>query len=69
MNYEPIETRIEELWNNVYNRGLETPTADIGDWFSRSSLGTYDFRHISTTYNLDQTINPSIDVNENGRTT
>jgi len=74
LNYNKITTRIEELWENVYDGGLEVPRTDrvkfaenseIGRnyWFYRTYNGSadpniYDYRHISTIYNMDRIINP-----------
>jgi hypothetical protein len=72
-------SRIEELWTNAYDGGLEvpltyvpTPSADPKNWFYRTNFyasspddcNYYDYRHISTTYNMDRVIIPA-DVKKN----
>lgn len=67
LNYNnPVKTRIGNLWDNVFDIGLEVPVQSITDpnnWFWRTNnLSTdpevYDYRHIATTYNLDRIIDP-----------
>jgi hypothetical protein len=64
------ETRIEFLWTNAYYGGPETPiptsSYNRDRWFKCAYLNTvdplasadYDYRHISTTYNMDRLIAP-----------
>jgi DNA uptake protein ComE-like DNA-binding protein len=68
LNYNLMVSRIEDLWENVYDVGPRTPIPTSAYPFSRwpncTILGTvepndYDYRHISTTYNMDRIIDPN----------
>jgi hypothetical protein len=69
LNYNLMVSRIEELWENVYDVGPRTPIPTSAYPFNRwpncTILGTvepnddYDYRHISTTYNMDRIIDPN----------
>jgi len=75
LNYNLMTSRIEELWTKVYDWGLEVPRTDPelfaqndesgrNYWFFRTDNGSadpniYDYRHISTTCNMDRIINPN----------
>ncbi len=73
LNYNKMTSRIERLWTNAYDGGIETPRVypdhdisgdpDIWFWYSNNSSPDdpckYDFRHISTTYNIDRIIDPA----------
>ncbi len=75
LNYNLMTARIEKLWKNVYDIGIKTPRDkdthsidDPNDWFwyaNNSSLdpNDYDYRHISTTFNIDRIIRPSSNGN------
>ena len=67
INYNDITTRIEELWDYAYERGPRTPLPTEDYPYSRwpncvtldaGVSADYDYKHISTTYNLDRIINP-----------
>jgi len=67
INYNKITTRIEELWTNAYEGGpsgpLPTQLYPLARWPNCTILGMvepndYDYRHISTTYNMDRIIDP-----------
>jgi hypothetical protein len=73
LNFNEITTRIEELWENAYDGGPEVPLESSGtyqysdsnskknDWLKCATFiepNFYDYRHISTTYNMDRIINP-----------
>jgi DNA uptake protein ComE-like DNA-binding protein len=77
LNYNLMTSRIEELWTWCYDEGLEMPrtnsatfAADRDYWFFRTYNGSadpciYDYRHISTIYNMDRIIDPNgIDPND-----
>ncbi len=66
-----FNTRIEPLWTYAYNdyaEALSVPVDGINktvtDWFNRATYlptfpKNYDYRHISTTYNMDRIIDPN----------
>jgi len=71
LNYNKGSTRIENLWNDAFDGGLEVPRnsedhaiSEPNDWaahpiyfFDDSNYkDRYNFRHISTTYNMDRII-------------
>ena len=70
LNYNLMTSRIEELWERAYDGGLDVPRTepsklrdDPNYWFwkannSSSDANQYDYRHISTTYNMDRIIRP-----------
>ncbi len=69
LNYNKITTRIEEFWANAYDVGLEMPRTknpeltDPNGWFWKANnsswdVNEYDYRHISTIYNMDRIIRP-----------
>ncbi|HUW18544.1 MAG TPA: hypothetical protein VMW16_04515 [Sedimentisphaerales bacterium] len=70
LNYNFMTSRIERLWTRVYDGGLRVPRMDVAAfqsdpayWFFRSNNSSadpceYDYRHISTTYNMDRIIGP-----------
>lgn len=84
LNYNLMTSRIEGLWTWCYDEGAEMPRTDretfVKDsedgrdyWFSRTYYRDYadpcyDYRHISTIYNMDRTIKPNGEpmVNVNG---
>jgi hypothetical protein len=75
LNYNLMTSRIEELWTKVYDWGLRDPRTDPVEfaedsengrnyWFFRTYNGSvdpniYDYRHISTIYNMDRIIDPN----------
>jgi hypothetical protein len=75
LNYNLMVSRIEGLWTKVYDWGLRDPRTDPVEfaedsengrnyWFFRTYNGSadpniYDYRHISTTYNMDRIIDPN----------
>jgi hypothetical protein len=71
LNYNLMTSRIEKLWTKVFDWGLDVPRNkndhsidDPNNWFwyvnnSSPDANDYDYRHISTTYNMDRIINPS----------
>jgi hypothetical protein len=68
LNYRPVFTRIEELWYDVYDSPPFVPRTNKKDWFGYANSFTdpndsnesgYDYRHISTTYNMDRIIRPN----------
>jgi len=70
LNYNLMVSRIEELWENAYDGGLKVPrteTSQLTDpngWFWKTNnsswdVNDYDYRHISTTFNVDRIIRPS----------
>jgi hypothetical protein len=77
---EKRKTRIEFIWTNAYYGGPETPiptsSYNLDRWFKCADFNTvdplasadYDYRHISTTYNMDRLVAPdgAIMVNANG---
>jgi len=71
LNYNnPVKTRIGNLWDDVFDVGLQVPLTSSSEidqppkfWKRRvgldlSDVETYDYRHIATTYNYDRIINP-----------
>jgi hypothetical protein len=73
LNFNKITTRIEKLWTKAYDGGPEVPLESSGtyqydnndpterDWLNCVTFiepNFYDYRHISTTYNIDRIINP-----------
>ena len=71
LNYNKITTRIERMWTWAYDEGIEMPRVrgdylqnDPEYWFYRTNNSCvydpclYDYRHISTTYNMDRIIDP-----------
>ncbi len=72
LDFNEITTRIEKLWTKAYDGGPQVSLADSSssfgffDWKQFATLDTldvnawdkYDYRHISTTYNIDRIINP-----------
>jgi hypothetical protein len=70
LNYNKITTRIERLWYRAYDGGLSVPRTDPGEFGSDPDYWSfrvdnrspdpniYDYRHISTTHNMDQIIAP-----------
>jgi hypothetical protein len=68
LNYNKMTSRIEELWTWAYDEGLEVPrdsTTGVNgaNWVYRVNNISpdpcdYDYRHISTTYNMDRLIAP-----------
>ena len=72
LDFNQITTRMENLWTNAYDKiDLTVPVDDataLTNWKQGAVLDTsktvltkddiYDFRHISTTYNIDRIINP-----------
>jgi len=67
LNYNLMTSRIEELWENAYDGGPEVPLPTdnykLTRWFDCTSFSPaapndYDYRHISTTYNMDRIITP-----------
>lgn len=72
LNYNRITTKIERMWTWGYDEGIEMPRVrsdylqtDPEYWFYRTNNSCpydpclYDYRHISTTYNMDRIINPN----------
>jgi DNA uptake protein ComE-like DNA-binding protein len=71
LNYNLMTSRIEGLWTRAYDGGLGTPRTDQSQlkndpnyWFwktnnSSADVNQYDYRHISTTYNMDRIIDPN----------
>ncbi len=70
LNYRPINTRIEALWYKAYDwypfvpRDSNSQLNDPTKWFyytnnSSPDINDYDYRHISTTYNMDRIITPA----------
>jgi len=68
LNFNLMTSRIEELWSNVYDVGPRVPLPTISYPLSRwincvnfnfSVPDDYDYRHISTIYNMDRIINPA----------
>ena len=65
VNQGDIDTRIEEVWDNVFQVGKRTPfDSNIPGWFDRAQFDVsepnkYSYRHIGTTYNMDRITNPS----------
>jgi hypothetical protein len=66
INKNLISTRIELLWDKVFDGPLYVPH-ELGDpldeWFLKANYTSpdpcvYDYRHIATTYNIDRAINP-----------
>ena len=83
LNYNRMTSRIEELWENTYDGDPKMPRSLIrnnsisspNDWFwytnnSSPDIDKYDYRHISTTHNMDRIINPQgekmVNVNTSG---
>jgi len=64
LNHPDIDTRIETVWDNVFQVGKEVPyDSYISDWFERAQYdpaepNKYSYRHLATTYNMDRIINP-----------
>jgi hypothetical protein len=70
LNYNLMTSRIEELWERAYDGGFTVPRTDATElatdqdyWFYRavnlsSDPNIYDYRHISTTHNMDRIIAP-----------
>ncbi|MCX5634328.1 MAG: hypothetical protein NTW55_00595 [Planctomycetota bacterium] len=77
LNYNIMTSRIEELWTWAYDGGLKVPRdsstgVNGANWVYRVNNISpdpcdYDYRHISTTYNVDRMIAPdgAIMVNAN----
>ncbi len=70
LNYNLMTSRIEELWERVYDGGFDVPRTkpsqltDPNGWFWKANnsswdVNQYDYRHISTTYNMDRIIDPN----------
>jgi len=70
LNYNLMTSRIEGLWTNAYDgepyvpRTTPSQLTDPCDWFwktnnSSTDVNQYDYRHISTTYNMDRIIDPN----------
>jgi hypothetical protein len=71
LNYNLMTSRIEGLWTRSYDGGLGTPRTDQSQlkndpnyWFwktndSSADVNQYDYRHISTIYNMDRIIDPN----------
>ena len=67
-NYNKITVRAENLWTWCFDNGLKVPREATFD--QRTQIGVwridnispdpcdYDYRHISTTYNMDRLIDP-----------
>ncbi len=76
LNYNIMTSRIEELWTWAYDKGLEVPrdssTKDANWVYRVNNISPdpcdYDYRHISTTYNMDRLVAPdgAIMANANG---
>ncbi len=70
LNNDRMTTRIESLWTNAFKGGLEMPLTSPSEintlprfWGHRvsydfSDANIYDYRHISTIYNMDRIIGP-----------
>ena len=77
VNIPDIDTRIEEIWDNVFQIGKRTPfDSNLPEWYQRSYHDMffpnviYSYRHIGTTYNMDRIIDPNGDkmINVNTET-
>jgi hypothetical protein len=80
INNKSILSRIEVTdedqrgWGELYDTGFYTPQySDLSNWFRHAvydsnDTAAYDYRHITTTVNLDRVINPDglkmVDVNQ-----
>ena len=70
INKTSINTRIDALWTKAFNwepyvprYKLKHSITEPNDWFWRANNSSwdpdkYDYRHISTTYNMDRIIDP-----------
>jgi len=83
LNYNLMTSRIEVLWENAYDGGLEVPRTsqsqlqnDPNYWFWKANncspdVNEYDYRHVSTICNIDRVINPDggkmVNVNKAAR--
>ncbi len=80
INNKSIVSRIEVTdedkkgWGELYDTGFYTPQdSELSNWFKHAvydsnDTAAYDYRHITTTVNLDRVINPEglsmVDVNQ-----
>lgn len=77
VNYNLMTCRIEELWESAYDSPPYVPlnkrqhsTDDPNYWFwyvNNLEPNKYDYRHISTIYNMDRIINPRGSTLNNGK--
>ncbi len=65
INQTDIDTRIEVVWDNVFQVGKQVPfDSNLPGWFERaqyelSEPNNYSYRHLATTYNMDRIIDPN----------